>query len=64
MVDLYPTLTDLAGLPHYARNEGQSLSGLLDDPDLESWAKPALSQVNGGRSVRTERYRYTEWERG
>lgn len=64
MVDIYPTLTDLAGLPHYTRNEGESLTRLLDQPDLESWTKPALSQVTGGRSVRTERYRYTEWENG
>lgn len=60
MVDIYPTLTDLTGLPRYTRNEGQSLAALLDDPDLDTWAKPALSQVAGGRSVRTERYRYTE----
>ena len=64
MLDLYPTLTDLAGLAHNTRNEGQNLSVLLDDPQLASWAKPALSQVNGGRSVRTERYRYTEWQNG
>lgn len=64
MLDLYPTLTELAGLPRYRRNEGTSLMRLLDRPDDASWAKPALSQVNGGRSVRTERYRYTEWEGG
>lgn len=64
MLDIYPTLTDLAGLPRYARNEGLSLSRLLADPEDRSWTKPALSQVNGGRSVRTERYRYTEWEGG
>ncbi len=64
MLDLYPTLTELAGLPRYRRNEGTSLARLLAQPDDASWAKPALSQVNGGRSVRTERYRYTEWEGG
>lgn len=64
LLDLYPTLTDLAGLPHYARNEGTSLSPLLRDPTNRAWTKPALSQVRGGRSVRTERWRYTEWEQG
>jgi arylsulfatase A-like enzyme len=64
MLDIYPTLTDLAGLPRYARNEGVSLSPLLDKPDSDQWTKPALTQVQGGRSVRTERYRYTEWEGG
>lgn len=64
LLDLYPTLTELAGLPHYARNEGTSFLRLLNKPDDTSWTKPALSQVSGGRSVRTERYRYTEWESG
>jgi hypothetical protein len=64
LLDLYPTLTELAGLPHYARNEGTSLSPLLRDPTNRTWTKPALSQVRGGRSVRTERWRYTEWEQG
>ncbi|MFN3473050.1 MAG: sulfatase [Blastomonas sp.] len=64
MLDLYPTLAELAGLPRYRRNEGSSLVRLLAQPDDARWAKPALSQVNGGRSVRTERYRYTEWEGG
>lgn len=41
-----------------------ALTPLLDQPNDPSWRKPALSQVNGGRSVRTERYRYTEWEEG
>ncbi|MBC5766766.1 sulfatase [Ramlibacter albus] len=64
LVDLYPTITDLAGLPRYARNEGSSLVPLLERPDDPQWTKPALSQVFGGRSVRTERYRYTEWDQG
>ncbi|WP_071799426.1 sulfatase [Natronohydrobacter thiooxidans] len=64
LVDLYPTLTDLAGLPQYSRNEGTSMVRLLEDPEDATWIKPALSQVLGGRSVRTERYRYTEWEEG
>lgn len=64
LLDLYPTLTELAGLPHYDRNEGQSLRPLLADPGDRQWTKPALSQVRGGRSVRTERWRYTEWEEG
>lgn len=64
LLDLYPTLTELAGLPRYGRNEGTSLSPLLRNPADRRWTKPALSQVRGGRSVRTERWRYTEWEGG
>lgn len=64
LLDLFPTLVDLAGLPANARNEGASLRPLLDRPADRRWTKHALSQVRGGRSVRTERWRYTEWEEG
>lgn len=64
LLDIYPTLVELAGLPGYARNEGTSLTPLLANPSTKAWTKPALSQVRGGRSVRTERWRYTEWEGG
>lgn len=64
LLDLYPTLTDLAALPHNPRNEGTSLKPLLERPDRPDWDKPAFSQVMGGRSVRAEHWRYTEWEGG
>lgn len=63
MLDIYPTLTELAGLPHYARNEGQSLVPLLKRPTAK-WDRAAYSQVRGGRTIRTERWRYTEWQQG
>jgi len=70
LVDLYPTLTDLAGVAAPAGLQGVSLRPLLADP-AATWKRPAHSQVirggiNGiqGYSIRTERWRYTEWEGG
>jgi uncharacterized sulfatase len=73
LVDLYPTLADLCGLESPGHVEGESLRPLLEDPQ-QSWPFPAYTQVTRGgrnsearfmgRSVRTERWRYTEWDEG
>jgi uncharacterized sulfatase len=67
LLDLYPTLADLAGLTPPKNLEGASLRPLLDDP-AAAWKRPAFTQVQRGsfpgHSVRTERWRYTEWDRG
>lgn len=64
MLDLYPTLSDLAGLPAPEGVEGKSLKPLLANVDLSSWSYPAHSQVRGGRSIRVEGWRFSEWENG
>jgi len=66
LIDLYPTLADLTGLSAAAPKnlEGASLRPLLDNPAAE-WKRPAYSQVErDGHTVRTEKWRYTEWTRG
>ena len=69
LLDLYPTLADLCGLDAPKTLEGSSLRPLLQNPDTSSWNKPAVTQIwhskkAWGYSIRTERYRYTEWLEG
>jgi uncharacterized sulfatase len=67
LVDLYPTLADLAGMTPPKNLEGFSLRPLLENPDAP-WSHAAFTQVQRGKfpghSVRTERWRYTEWDFG
>lgn len=65
LVDLYPTLASLCQVPAPAGLDGDDLAPLLADPQA-TWDHPAYTQVqrSDGRSVRTERWRYTEWKGG
>ncbi len=66
LIDLYPTLADLAGLPIPQHCEGRSLKQAWTGPAaFASQPSIALSQFNKGgyrgRSMRTARYRLTRW---
>lgn len=71
LVDLYPTLAHLAGLPIPKELDGLSMVPLIKDPE-RPWKKAAFSQFPRpwmyknqpnvmGYSVRTKDFRYTEW---
>jgi iduronate 2-sulfatase len=66
-IDVYPTLAEMCGVKAPANLQGKSLRPLFDDPQ-QKWKEAAFSQVNRdklmGRTVRTERWRYTEWDDG
>ena len=70
-LDIYPTVAELARLAPPAGLHGRSLTPLLRNPNTD-WPHAALTQVRRGAppstfmgySVRTEKWRYTEWDDG
>lgn len=73
-VDVYPTLIDLAQVKGPKNLAGRSLTPLLREPS-SAWKGYAVTQVLRpadsrlaepvmGCSIRTQRYRYTEWGNG
>ena len=78
LVDLYPTLAELAGLDIPAQVSGISLVSVLRNPATSvresaytialsrgGWDRPEWQHEDVmGETVRTERYRYTEWAEG
>ncbi|WP_439484301.1 sulfatase [Cyclobacterium plantarum] len=69
LVDLYPTLAALCGLESPEYLQGRDISALLKNPD-KTWDHGGYTQVRRnsgpymGRAVRTERWRYIEWDGG
>jgi choline-sulfatase len=63
LLDLYPTLADLAGLPKPAHLDGRSLLPLLKDPRTP-WDFPALSAYQGHMSIRTDHHRFIRYTDG
>lgn len=69
LIDLYPTLCDLAGLKKPDHLQGTSFVATLHDPKTSHRAFAYSSYVHRrrkdgsvtGHSIRTERHRYTEW---
>jgi iduronate 2-sulfatase len=64
-VDIFPTLCEVCGIVQPDGLEGVSFAPLLKDPG-KSWKSAAFSQYprakKMGYSMRTARYRYTEWQ--
>ena len=64
LIDLYPTLTDMCGLPPKADNEGVSLKRLLLNPQA-AWEQPTLTTFGpNNHSIRSEHWRYTRYVDG
>lgn len=67
-LDLYPTLADVCAIPGAPKQlEGVSFRKVLDDPTAKHKGAALTVVKRGqflGRSLRTEKYRYTEWDDG
>lgn len=63
LLDLCPTLVELAGLTAMPERDGRSLVPLMKNPTLndKKWKGKAFTQFAETRSIRTDRWRYCEW---
>ncbi|MCF2948889.1 sulfatase [Paraglaciecola aquimarina] len=64
LLDLYPTLVKICGLPANPLTEGQDITPLLAKPDAD-WQHAAVSTFGpNNHAVKTDRYRYIRYEDG
>ena len=62
LVDLYPTICDLANISKPAHLEGNSLTNALQDPS-KIFKNRAFARYQKGETLIADNYFYTEWQR-
>jgi arylsulfatase A-like enzyme len=64
LVDIYPTLVEMCGLPEPKGLDGKSLVPLLNDPGKQ-WERPALTTYGyKNHAIRTEQWRFIQYNDG
>ena len=61
LVDIYPTICELATIKPPFHIEGTSFASLIEDPQ-RSWKKAVFSEIGNARTIRTNRYRLIKHE--
>ena len=64
LIDIYPTLVELAGLPAKSGLEGTSLVPWLLNPNLEKENPSITSRNQNNHSIRSKFWRYTRYDDG
>lgn len=64
MLDIYPTLVDLCGLPANHQNEGKSLVPLIENPGSNSRGYAITTYGRNNHAVVSSGYRYIQYEDG
>ena len=64
LLDIYPTLLELAGLAPKADNDGHSLVPLLKNPQTEWNRLPVMTMGQGNHAVRSAHWRYIHYNDG
>ena len=63
LIDIYPTLCDLAGIEPPHKLSGKSLKPQLNDVSIPGKAYEFTMGTPSGYGIRTSKYRYTEWRK-
>ena len=60
LIDVYPSLCELAGVPVPAHVQGRSFAPLMKNPALP-WKNQAIGRFTRGDTIRTDTHRFTEY---
>ncbi|MEM9444505.1 MAG: sulfatase [Verrucomicrobiota bacterium] len=58
LIDVYPTVVELAGLPPVEHVQGHSLVKMLDNPDAQTGRKDVYAMTHNGHLLRTDKWAY------
>jgi arylsulfatase A-like enzyme len=58
LLDIFPTLNELCGLPSATKLDGVSLVPLMENPNIQTGRAVVTTQGLGNHSIRSDKWRY------